>query len=240
MPAKTIATPAHANGGIECPFRAMDSSTENIFRVVVIAATFSGPNLASVKNTKNCPTAEHAANNEILVRITGFRATNPTPVVNSPEQPATTTAIAVMKKLVQNMSSYGFWGVSEILHCLLSLDWTPPVQPSSASDAKMYAKPTRVDAAPPSPALVETMAVPAMMATTWAYSRTEYLSPPRKRVPTITGAIFADLARVTTGKERLLERATNVHTFAASCVTPLMANRSRGRPRVLPDSIIPR
>lgn len=98
--------------------------------------------------------------------------------------------------------------------------------PSHARERAINRIPRGEDAGPDDFFPIETMQVPPMIAATERYSRKEYLAPPRSNDPIITGTIFPDLARVTTGNDTPLARDSDVNAFAQTCVAPLRANMS--------------
>jgi hypothetical protein len=103
----------------------------------------------------------------------------------------------------------------------------------------MKAMPNKEEAGPEDFFPADTMQVPPMMASTAAYSLSEYLAPPSSREPIITGTILPDLAKVTTGKDTPEARARLVNAFAHTWVAPDMANIDWGRLLVLPERTIP-
>ena len=180
------------------------------------------------------PMAEHTANFNILLNMTGLSTQNLTPGMISPKKKAKAPAVMAMYKLVQNMKSYGLAVTPRAFDFCFNLFWTPPVIPSQARDKAMKTMPSGEEAGPDDFLPMETMQVPPMIAATERYSLKVYEAPPRSREPIITGTIFPDFARVTTGKETPLARAKEVKAFAHTWVAPLRANMSWGRPFVPP------
>jgi len=128
------------------------------------------------------PTALHAANLRILLKINGFFVQNSIPPVNSPSANEIIVATAAINRFVQNIKSYGFGLTPKAFEVFLMRFCIPPVTPSQVNDAKMNKIPTNDDAGPdflPK----ETRTVPAMIALTAAYSRRVYLAPPNNNVP---------------------------------------------------------
>lgn len=86
---------------------------------------------------------------------------------------------------------------------------------------------------------METMAVPPMMDATCTYSRIEYDAPPRNKDPSMTGAIFPDLASVATGKDNPLANDNDVQALDVTWDAPETANIFNGIPGVAPVTRIP-
>ena len=98
----------------------------------------------------------------------------------------------------------------------------------------MSAKPSAVPEPAPPPFFFasETIAVPATIAATCAYSRAVYDAPPSRSEPSITGTILPDLASVATGNETPAASAAFVQYLAQTCVAPVSAKSFCGSPRV--------
>mmetsp|Transcript_65240 Transcript_65240/g.103384 ORF Transcript_65240/g.103384 Transcript_65240/m.103384 type:complete len:255 (+) Transcript_65240:517-1281(+) len=226
----------------------MDQSTENILRVVVIVEHFRAPKLATTKNMKHWPNAEHAANAKIFHIISTFATMKPIPsnICTLPafvgHTKASTVATRSINKFVQNIISNGLTLIFTSLHAAFTRSWTPPVIPSNIRDKQMNRMPAKVVVEPPPPPFllaIETNTVAKIIAATWKYWRKGNVLPPMKIPPTITGAIFADFARVAMANASPNDIAKLMLAFANTCVAPLNAKYLSGMPTVLPEMTIP-
>lgn len=97
----------------------------------------------------------------------------------------------------------------------------PPVIPSQVNDKAIYTSPI-VDVVDDLEFFLSilTSAVPRIILATCKYSLKEYLEPPIKMEPIITGTILPDLANVTTGKDICDASANDVKVLANTCDVP--------------------
>ena len=85
---------------------------------------------------KDCPTAEQIVNFTIFERISGLAIKNVMPELICPKAPAMTVAVKHMKRLVQNMKSYGLGLTPALAVSVFRRFWKPAVTPSKTSDTK--------------------------------------------------------------------------------------------------------
>merc|ERR1740136_459689 len=96
-----------------------------------------------------------------------------------------TNAVSHMKRLVQNMKSYGLGETPASAVSFFRRFWNPAVTPSNTSESTMYPTPImELEEEPPFFFPMDTIPVPPMMAATCRYSLTVYDAPPRRRDPT--------------------------------------------------------